>query len=131
MVNTKHWVSIWGNAASISDNKPERYTKDITFRYPIYVPFSGESIRFTFDNFNGTEEVKISKATVLYNGKFYPVYYNGKREIVIPAEERVVTDALDIEVMAEDTIQVSFYFGDFVEMRSSVVVTGPLSQGVY
>ena len=33
--------------------------------------------------------------------------------------------------MAEDTIQVSFYFGDFVEMRSSVVVTGPLSQGVY
>ena len=131
MVNKKHWVSIWGNAASISDNKPERYTKDITFRYPIYVPFSGESIRFTFDNFNGTEEVKISKATVLYNGKFYPVYYNGKREIVIPAEERVVTDALDIEVMAEDTIQVSFYFGDFVEMRSSVVVTGPLSQGVY
>lgn len=58
MTNTKHWVSIWGTAASISDNKPERYTKNMTLRYPIYVPFSGESIRLTFDNFNGTEDVK-------------------------------------------------------------------------
>lgn len=131
MENTKHWVSIWGNAASISDNKPERYTKDITLRYPIYIPFSGESIRLTFDNFNGTEEVTISKVTVLCNGKFYPVLYNGKREVTIPAEGRVVTDALDIEVTAEDTIQISFYLGEFTEMRSSVVVTGPLSQGFY
>lgn len=131
MENTKHWVSIWGNAASISENRPERYTKDITLRYPIYVPFSGESIRLTFDNFNGTEEVTISKATVLRDGKFYPVYYNGKREITIPAEGRVVTDALNINVDAEDTIQISFYLGEFTEMRSSVVVTGPLSQGVY
>ena len=131
MENTKHWVSIWGNAASISDNRPERYTKNLTLRYPIYVPFSGESIRLTFDNFNGTEEVTISKATVLRDGKFYPVYYNGKREITIPAEGRVVTDALDIQVSVNETIQVSFYLADFAEMRSSVVVTGPLSQGVY
>lgn len=131
MENTKHWVSIWGNAASISDNKPERYTKDMTLRYPIYVPFSGESIRLTFDNFNGTEEVKISKATVLCNGKFYPVYCNSERKITIPAGGKVVTDALDIQVTADETIQVSFYFGDFAQMRSSVVVTGPLSQGVY
>lgn len=131
MENTKHWVSIWGNAASISENRPERYTKDITLRYPIYVPFSGKSLRLTFDNLNGSEEVTITKVTVLCNGQFYPVYYNGKREIRIPAEGRVVTDALDVEVTAEETIQVSFYLGEFTEMRSSVVVTGPLSQGVY
>lgn len=131
MENTNHWVSIWGNAASISENRPERYTKDMTLRYSIYVPFSGESIRLTFDNFNGTEEVTISKATVLCDGKFYPVYYNGKREITIPAEGRVVTDALDIQVTADEIIQVSFYLADYTEMRSSVVVTGPLSQGVY
>ena len=131
MKSTNHWVSIWGNAASISDNKPERYTKDMTLRYPIYVPFSGESIRLTFDNFNGTEDVKISRVTVLYKGEFYPVLYNGEREMMIPAEGKIVTDALDIHVDADETLEVSFYFGDYAQMRASVVVTGPLSQGYY
>lgn len=131
MENTKQWVSIWGNAASISDNKPERYTKNMTLRYPIYVPFSGESIRLTFDNFNGTEDVKISKVSVLYKGEFYPVFYHGEREMTILAEGKIVTDALDIKVEAEDTLEVSFYFADFAQMRASVVATGPLSQGFY
>lgn len=131
MENTKHWVSIWGNAASISDNKPERYTKDMTLRYPIYVPFSGDSIRLTFDNFNGTEDVKISKATILYQGQFYPVLCNGEREMTIPTEGKIVTDALDIKVAANDTLEVSFYFGDYAQMRASVVVEGPLSKGYY
>ena len=131
MESTNHWVSIWGNAASISDNKPERYTKDMTLRYPIYVPFSGESIRLTFDNFNVTEDVKISRVTVLYKGEFYPVLYNGEREMMIPAEGKIVTDALDIHVDADETLEVSFYFGDYAQMRASVVVTGPLSQGYY
>lgn len=131
MENTKHWVSIWGNAASISDNKPERYTKDMTLRYPIYVPFAGESMRLTFDNFNGTEDVKITKVSVLHKGEFYSVFYQGEREMTIPAEDKIVTDALDIKVEAEDTLEVSFYFGEFAQMRASVVVTGPLSQGFY
>ena len=59
MKNNKHWVSIWGNATSIITNKPERYAKDITLRYPIYVPFSGKAVRLTFDNLNGTEDVTI------------------------------------------------------------------------
>ena len=131
MTNTKHWVSIWGNAASISDNKPERYTKNMTLRYSIYVPFSGESIRLTFDNFNGTEDVKITKASVLHKGEFYPVFCHGEREMTIPAEGKIVTDALDIQVEAEDTLEVSFYFGEFAQMRASVVVDGPLSHGYY
>lgn len=131
MENTKHWVSIWGNAASISENRPERYTKDMTLRYSIYTPFTGEAIRLTFDNFNGTEDVKISKATILYQGQFYPVLYNGEREMTIPAEGKIVTDALDIKVDADDTLEVSFYLGDYAQMRASVVITGPLSQGYY
>jgi len=44
------WVSMWGNAVSIAEHRPEGYAKDITLRYPIYVPFDGEALRFTFDN---------------------------------------------------------------------------------
>ena len=32
------WVSVWGNAVSIAENRPERYAKDITLRYPILLP---------------------------------------------------------------------------------------------
>ena len=38
MQNEK-WVSIWGNAVSIAENRPERYSKNITIRYPIHIPF--------------------------------------------------------------------------------------------
>lgn len=127
----KHWVSVWGNATSIITNKPERYAKDITLRYPIYVPFGGEAVRFTFDNLNGTEAVTITKATVLYDGKFYPVFHDGKREMTIPATEKIVTDELPIEVKGDETLEVSFYLGDFTLMRAGVTSTGPLSKGVY
>lgn len=131
MENTKHWVSFWGNAASITENRPERYAKDITLRYPIYVPFSGESVRLTFDNFCGTEPVTISKVTVLYNDEFYPVQCNGRKEMEIPAGEKIVTDPLDINLKADATIWVSFYLGEFALMRAGVVTTGPLSSGIY
>ena len=35
----KKWVSVWGNAVSVAENRPERYAKDITIRYPIHIPF--------------------------------------------------------------------------------------------
>ena len=31
-----HWASIWGNAVSIAENRPESFSKNITLRYTIY-----------------------------------------------------------------------------------------------
>ena len=53
----EHWVSVWGNAVSVAENRPERYAKNITIRYPIHIPFAGNAIRLTFDNYCGTESV--------------------------------------------------------------------------
>ena len=58
------WISMWGNAISFTERRPESYAKNITLRYPIYVPFHGEALRFTFDNYCGTEKIDITKATV-------------------------------------------------------------------
>lgn len=58
------WVSVWGNAVSIAENRPERYAKDITLRYPIVSPFSGSGVRLTFDNYCGTEPVTLEKVTI-------------------------------------------------------------------
>ena len=130
MQNEK-WVSIWGNAVSIAENRPERYAKNITIRYPIHIPFSGNSLRLTFDNYCGSEAITLNKITVFYGGEFYKVLYKGCECVTIDAGENIVTDPLEINLRAEELIQVSFYLKDFTLMRSVVYTCGPLSEGLY
>lgn len=125
------WVSIWGNAVSVAENRPERYARDITLRYPVRIPFAGKGLRLTFDNYCGTEPVTLHRVTVCCGGKFCPVYLQGQQEMTIAAGGRIVTDPLDVSVEAEEVIQVSFYLKDFTLMRSVVFTCGPLSQGAY
>ena len=131
MEHNNHWVSVWGNAVSVAENRPERYAKNITLRYPIHSPFSGDALRLTFDNYCGTEAVCLTKVTVFYGGKFYPVTLNGRREMPIGAGGRITTDPLAIPLNEGEVIQVSFYLGDFTLMRSVVYACGPLSEGLY
>ena len=132
MLENNHWVSVWGQAVSVAENRPERYAKDITIRYPIHIPFSGDSIRLTFDNYVGTEPVTLTKTTILYEGRFYPVHFRGGDDsVTIRAGERVTTDPLLLNVQAGSVIQVSFYLGDFTLMRSVVYANGALSEGLY
>ena len=120
MNKNKRWVSVWGNAVSVGENRPERYAKDITIRYPIRIPFNGEAIRLTFDNYCGTEPVKLDKVTVLYGGTFYPVLFEQGREAVLPAGGKIVSDPLTLAVREDEVAQVSFYLKDFTLMRSVV-----------
>ena len=125
------WVSVWGNAVSVAENRPERYAKDITIRYPIHIPFSGEALRLTFDNYCGTEPITLSKVTVFYGGKFYAVSFDGNRSVTIGAGENRVSDPLEIHLNEGEVVQVSFYLADFTLMRSVVFTCGPLSEGIY
>ena len=125
------WVSFWGNAMGITENSPARYGKDITLRYPLYVPFAGEALKLTFDNFCGTEEVVLTKVRVGYKGVQYSVLYQGAEEMRIPAGERIVTDILPISLESMDNIDVSFYLGEITQLRCAVQTSGPLSKGMY
>ena len=120
-----NWVSVWGNAVSVAENRPERYARDITIRYPIHIPFAGSAVRLTFDNYCGTEPICLNKTTVFYGGRFYPVFFGGNREVTIPAGERVVSDPLEVWLIEGEVIQVSFYLKDFTLMRSVVYACGP------
>ena len=131
MEQNQRWVSVWGNAVSVAENRPERYAKDITIRYPIHVPFESHAIRLTFDNYCGTEPITLTKTTVFYGGKFYPVQFSGERAVTIPAGERITSDPVEMEIVADEIIQVSFYLGDFTLMRSVVYTCGALSEGLY
>jgi len=125
------WVSVWGNAVSVAENRPERYAKNITIRYPVHIPFAGEALRLTFDNYCGTEAITLSKVTVLYGGKVYPVLFGNERAVTIGEGENAVSDPLAIRLVEDEVIQVSFYLADFTLMRSVVYTCGPLSEGVY
>ena len=131
MEHTEHWVSVWGNAVSVAENRPERYARDITIRYPIHIPFGGMGLRLTFDNYCGTESVTLNKVTVFYGGEFYPMLLRGQREMVIPAGGKVVPAPLAMELREGEVVQVSFYLADITLMRSVVFACGPLSEGLY
>ena len=130
-MSKQHWASVWGNAVSVAENRPERYAKDITIRYGVNMPFSGTAIRLTFDNYCGTEPVTLTKTTAFHGGEFYPVHFGGARSVTIGAGETVVSDPLELTITAGEMVQVSFYLGDFTLMRSVVYTCGPLSGGLY
>lgn len=137
----KKYVSMWGNAISIADRKPENYAKDLTLRYPIHPLFSGDRLKITLDNFCGTQSVTISKiyiASNTVNGSreieeksVTGVTFGGLSSVTIPAGEAVVSDEISFPVMRGHDISVSLYLGDYTQMRSAVLITGPLSEGFY
>ena len=131
MKEMNRWVSVWGNAVSVAENRPERYARNITIRYPIHIPFEGRGLRLTFDNYCGTEPITLTRTTVFYGGKFHPVTFGGNRPVTIAAGENAVSDPLEIPLRAGEILQVSFYLADFTLMRSVVYAQGPLSEGLY
>ena len=131
MEHKQHWVSVWGNAVSVAENRPERYARDITLRYPVISTFTTSCVRLTFDNYCGKEPVTIQKTTVFYGGKFRTVTFGGDGAVTIPAGEKAVSDPLEMFVNGGELLQISFYLKDFTLMRSVVYTCGPLSEGLY
>lgn len=145
------WCSMWGNAVSIAEHRPESYAKDITLRYPVYTPFDGTSLRFTFDNYCGSEPVSITKATVSVadfntNSDSAPkinlscpqkkstttqITFLGNPSVTLDAHKRIVSDEVSFQVQAGQTLCVNLYFADFTLMQSAVLITGPLSKGFF
>ena len=140
-MSDKKYVSMWGNAISIADRRPENYAKNLTLRYPIHPVFNGDKIKITLDNFCGTEDVTISEVYLAQNQKngskeikketVTAVTFGGNTSVTIPKGEAVVSDEIPFEVSKGNDISVSMYLGDFTEMRSAVLITGPLSKGYY
>lgn len=146
-MNDTRWTAMWGNAVSIAEHRPESYSKNITLRYPIYAPFDGTALRFTFDNYCGSEAITITRATVAVSLEDITtkislscpmdattacsITFSSNPGICIPAGERITSDEIPINVIAGSTLCVNIYFSDFTLMQSAVLITGPLSKGFF
>lgn len=137
--NNCKWVTAWGNAISIAERRPENYAKNLTLRYPIKMMLDADEIRITLDNFCGTEPVTITCVEIARSDgtdkidteTISAVTFSGKQSVEIQTGERIKSDSIKFSVKKEEFIAVSIYFADFTEMRSGVVITGPLSKGYF
>lgn len=133
------WVTVWGNATSVADHRPETYSRDITLRYPVKCAFGGNALRLHFSNFCGTEPITLNRVTVApalsdreINLKdAVLITFSGSESVTIGAGEEIVSDEISFRVKPHGDISVSMYLKDFTLMRSAVVITGPLSKGFY
>ena len=124
-----HWVACWGNATSITDRKECVYAKNITLRYPIFMPFSGSMLRLRFSNLTGTEPVTISKL-VISTAQQEQIAVLGI-PFTIPAGEEITSPEIPMDITAGETITVSMYLGGITQMNAGTLITGPLSRGQY
>lgn len=133
------WVTVWGNATSVAEHKPETYAKDITLRYPVICALGGNALRLHFSNYCGTEPVTLTQVTVApsvsdreINLKDAAlVTFGGDESVTIPAGQELFSDEISFRVKPKGGISVSVYLKDFTLMRSAAVITGPLSKGFY
>lgn len=133
------WVGAWGNAISVSERRPENYAKNLTLRYPVKMMLGGEALRITLDNFCGTEAVALTCANIAVSvgndaisaNSVRRLTFGGNESAVIAAGEKIVSDPVEFPVKQGEDIAVSLYFRDFTEMRSGVLITGPLSKGYF
>lgn len=128
------WVACWGNATSITDRKECVYAKDITLRYPVRMCFSGNKLRFRFSNLTGTEPVTLSKACVAKQGTDYSpvaISFGGQRSVTIAPGIEVTSDEVSIDILRNDTVDVSMYLAECTQMNAGTLITGPLSKGRY
>lgn len=132
------WVTMWGNAQSLVLPSPAIYARDLTLRYPIFVPFSGNKIRITLDNFCGNEDVRLEEVNVSIGTglsdeitELYDITFSKERSVVIPAYGSIQSDELEIEVSGESVLVVSMYLKEYTNMTSGVDISGPLSKGYF
>ena len=109
------WVTMWGNAQSKVLPMPATYAKNLTLRYPIFIPFNGNKIKITLDNFCVDEDVKIDLVAVSIGHKLSDeqnedikyLTFNGKNEVTISANSFVESDELDIKLKSDEYLIIS------------------------
>ncbi len=132
------WVTMWGNAQSTVLPHPATYAKDLTLRYPIFIPFAGNKIRITLDNYCVNEEVLIDYVSIgignsLSDEQNNPklLTFNGKKEALIKAHDFIISDPLDIELKSDEYLIISLYIKNYVNLTGGVDIIGPLSKGYF
>jgi hypothetical protein len=129
---------MWGNAQSTVLPHPAYYAKDITLRYKMLVPFTGNKVRITLDNYCCGEDVYINRVGIAKGNKNLELLsdvtyltFDGNFDVTIKSHGNVVSDEVSYELLSDEWLVVSLYLSDYTNLTSGVDIIGPLSGGAY
>ena len=133
------WTTMWGNAQSKVIPTPQTYAKDLTLRYPIFVPFDGTKIRITLDNYCVDEKIKIDSVLVSkgnelsdkQSNEFKYLTFNNNKQVEIDKNSYVISDELNIDLKANEFLIVNIYLKEYTNLTGGVDIIGPLSKGYF
>ena len=120
-MSSEKWVAVFGNSPSIADNRLERYSKNVSFRYFFKSTISGSKIRVHFSNFCGPEDVVIDKANIalaidelrIDTNSLVPLTFGGQNSVTICSGEEIISDEIDFDVKSDCNYFISYYLKDF------------------
>ncbi len=127
------WVSVWGNAPSLTEWKPEQYAKNITLTYPVCIPFDASAARLKFSNMYGPETVSIDRYAIVRRAEGkngYDILFECDTPFSMAPGQEYLTGECDITCRAKEKIYVQFYLRDYTNMTSGVYTTGIYSAGL-
>ncbi|MCR4898342.1 MAG: hypothetical protein K5892_03855 [Acholeplasmatales bacterium] len=133
------WTTMWGNAQSKVIPQPATYAKDLTLRYPIFIPFDGTKIRITLDNYCVDEKIKIDSVLISKGNElsdkqskdFKYLTFNKNKSVEIDENSFVVSDELDINLKSNEYLIVNIYLKKYTNLTGGVDIIGPLSKGYF
>ena len=132
------WVTMHGNAQSKSLPQPQTYAKDLTLRYPIFIPFNGKFIKISLDNFLQDEDVVIDHVIIargheLKDKQENPIYvtFNNERKVQLLAHQMIESDPIPYEAIEDEYLIVNIYIKGYAKLTGGVDIQGPLSKGYF
>ena len=133
------WVTVWGNAMSITEQNQGGYAKDITLSYPILMPLDADEITLTFDNFTGFEKVVIENVTISYvvnqdfidESSIQDVKFDGLNECILEPGCEKTSDSIPFDISKGDVLMVRMYLKECTSLRCGVQMFGKLGKGSY
>ena len=132
------WVTFYGNAQSKCLPSPQTYAKDLTLRYPIFIPFGGKYVRITLDNFLQNEDVVIDHVVIarghsLSDKQKDPIYvtFNNERKFVIEANKSITSDPILYDLVSDEYLVLNIYLKNYTMLTGGVDIVGPLSKGYF
>ena len=133
------WVTMWGNAQSKVMPQPAQYAKNLTLRYPVFIPFDGNKIRITLDNFCVDETAKIESVSIstgdtlsdVQSGDIKVLTFNNTESFEIEPHSSITSDECEISLNDNKFLIVSIYIKDYVNLTGGVDIIGTLSKGYF
>ncbi|MCD8231096.1 MAG: GDSL-type esterase/lipase family protein [Clostridiales bacterium] len=137
------WVGAWSTSPvevnfskmlSLTCLEGKLGVSNLTFRTVVQPTLSGDSIRITLSNEYGTGPLTVNAVTAAKTSDYsdrsivlterYTVTFDGKKTVTIPAGETVTSDAIPLEVEANESITISSYVKDSRNMKTFGLIGG-------